>query len=221
MGLQVNALKARHGRIEVCRDIAFTAGDGEFLIVLGPNGAGKSSLLHEVARPRTRGTVEVAGLDVATLKPRTRRAAVALVPESSDDLLFTTTVAAECRRADRRSGRPGTADTFLGFLGIGDHGDTAHLMSRHPRDLSAGERLCLVIAIQLSSRPRLLLIDEPTRGLDAAARELVGTALVHAAGTGAAVMVATHDGDFAARFATRTVTMSAGRIDAAIPVGSS
>jgi energy-coupling factor transport system ATP-binding protein len=89
-------------------------------------------------------------------------------------------------------------------------------MSRHPRDLSAGQRLCLVLAIQLAAHPSAILVDEPTRGLDAAARELVGDALVAAAASGAAVVFATHDDRFADRFATRTLSMTNGRIRAEV-----
>jgi energy-coupling factor transport system ATP-binding protein len=134
------------------------------------------------------------------------------VPEAFDDLLFSTTVAAECHRADRTAARPGTATTFLGFLGITDPDEARRVLDRHPRDLSAGQRLCLVIAIQSSANPRVLLVDEPTRGLDAEARALVGSALLRAAVDGAAVMVATHDREFAASFASRTIELEAGRI---------
>jgi energy-coupling factor transport system ATP-binding protein len=80
--------------------------------------------------------------------------------------------------------------------------------------------LCLAIAIQLSAGPSVLLVDEPSRGLDAAARALVGAALVEAARLGAAVVVATHDREFAARYCTRTITMAAGRLDVAAGVTS-
>ena len=74
------------------------------------------------------------------------------------------------------------------------------------------------MAIQLSAGPRALLVDEPTRGLDEHARLLVGDALRSASAAGTAVLVATHDHDFAERHATRTVTMSAGRVDEAVEV---
>ncbi|MBW4031645.1 MAG: ATP-binding cassette domain-containing protein [Acidobacteria bacterium] len=216
----IRGLSVTHaGRLAV-DEVSFTLAAGEIVALAGPNGAGKSSLLQAMALPATRGTVVVRGRDVGTLRRVARRRAVALVPEAFDDLLFATTVAAECRRADRQADRradhraasSGTADAFLQFLGRQECGDTQDLLGRHPRELSAGERLCLVIAIQLSAHPSVLLVDEPTRGLDVTARALVGRALTHAAARGAAVMVATHDRDFAAEYATRTIAMAAGRL---------
>lgn len=202
---RIRRLSVAHGESTAVDDVSLDLAGGELVALHGPNGAGKSSLLHAIARPATPGTVMIDGQDVAALKPRRRRRAVALVPEAFDDLLFTTTVEEECRRAD------GAAEAFTRFLGLAD---AKRLLARHPRDLSAGERLCLVIAIQLSARPGLLLVDEPTRGLDPAARELVGAALARAAASGTAVMVATHDAAFAERFATRSIAMDAGRIEA-------
>ena len=202
----IRDLSVAHGAVTAVDDVSLEVAGGELVALLGPNGAGKSSLLHAIARPAQPGTVTIDGQDVAGLEPRARRRAVALVPEAFDDLLFTTTVADECRRAD------GAAETFARFLGLAAEHD---LLARHPRDLSAGERLCLVIAIQLSAKPALLLVDEPARGLDPAARELVGAALTAAAASGTAVMIATHDREFADRFATRSIALNAGRIETA------
>jgi len=206
---KVRHVSVTHGTRVAVDDASLDIAAGEILALRGPNGAGKSSLLDALARPRAVGTVTVGGSDVAGLRPRARRHAIALVPESADDLLFATTVQEECRRAGA-----GAAALFSDFLGLDG---TASLLARHPRDLSAGERLCLVIAIQLSAGPNVLLVDEPTRGLDASARELVGSALSRAAASGVAVVFATHDSDFADRFATRTLAMADGRIAAHEP----
>ncbi|MET0725483.1 MAG: AAA family ATPase, partial [Leifsonia sp.] len=94
-------------------------------------------------------------------------------------------------------------------------GPAAEFGRRHPRDLSTGERRLLAIAIQSAAQPQLLLVDEPTRGLDGAARRLVASALRAAAWSGSAVVIATHDRAFAAGLASRALTMSAGRLTAA------
>jgi energy-coupling factor transport system ATP-binding protein len=210
-------------RIGEIRDLSVSYGDrlavdhvsldlfaGEIVALRGENGAGKSSLLFAMARPVSRGAVIVEGHDVRGMRALARRRAIALVPEAYDDLLFTTTVAEECRRADHGAGTKGTAASFAELLGRDG------LLQHHPRDLSAGERLCLVLAIQLSARPSVLLVDEPSRGLDASARALVGRALLRAASSGAAVLVATHDVDFAARYSSRTLAMDAGRLRAGV-----
>ena len=210
---EVRHLSVSHGDRLAVHDATFTLDAGEIVALRGPNGAGKSSLLHAMARPAHRDTVIVGERDVHRMARRSRRTAVALVPEAFDDLLFATTVERECQRADARASRTGNAALFARLLGVDLDDDAPDLLGRHPRDLSAGERLCLVLAIQLSARPSVLLVDEPSRGLDAAARELVGRVLVEAAAAGAAVVMATHDRDFADRYATRTITMSAGRLE--------
>lgn len=215
---RLDGLTVRRGELTVVDDARVVVGSGEIIAVRGPNGAGKSSLLLAMARPPQRGVVVVDGRDAAVLRPRARRSLVALVPEEFDDLLFATTVEAECRRADRTARTTGTAERFLGLLGPAADGRSEELLARHPRDLSAGERLCLAIAIQLAARPRLLLVDEPSRGLDAAARALVGRALEEVAGGGAAVVFATHDGTFARRYAARTLSMAAGRLTSDLAV---
>jgi energy-coupling factor transporter ATP-binding protein EcfA2 len=233
----IHHITVMHGQGRAVDDVSLEIAAGDIIALEGRNGAGKSSLLGAIALPATRAGVIIAGRDVSFLKPRARRTAVALVPENFDDLLFATTVAEECLRADRRprpwawawaersrktrsrktqttSAVPGTAVRFANLLGLDTVADAGHLMQRHPRDLSAGERLCLVMAIQLAAAPSLLLVDEPTRGLDPQARVLVGAALLRASSPTSAVMFATHDRDFARSLATRTIVMDAARIAA-------
>ncbi len=213
---EIHGLSVSHGTRVAVDEANLSLAAGEIVALRGPNGAGKSSLMHAIARPTRRDTVLVGGLDLHGLGRRARRRAVTLVPEAFDDLLFATTVGEECRRADRDAKQSGTAALFARLLGVAP----GSLLERQPRDLSAGERLCLVLAIQLSARPSVLLLDEPSRGLDAAARRLVGAALREVAASGAAVVIATHDHGFAARYATRTIAMAAGRLDAPVGVSS-
>ena len=226
----IRRLSVRHKTNLVVNDVSFGVQAGELVALRGSNGAGKTSLLRAIALPTAADTVIVAGHDVRSLQRRTRRQTVALVPENFDDLLFAITVAEECRRADRtlrertfRRALSAATDTerstaalFAHLLGFNAPTDAAPLLQRHPRDLSAGERLCLVMAIQLAARPALLLVDEPTRGLDQVARALVSAALLTVAGTASAVIFATHDDDFAQDLATRNLRMQAGRLAAPI-----
>lgn len=221
----IRRLTVRHCDRTVVDAVSLDLAASEIVALEGRNGAGKSSLLNAIALPSTRGTVIVAGRDVAALHRKLRARAVHLVPENFDDLFFATTVAEECRRSDRSntgqnarstagSNAGSTAATFARLLGHDSPAGAASLLECHPRDLSAGERLCLAIAIQLAASPALLLVDEPTRGLDATARALVGGVLRRASSRESAVMFATHDHDFARLFATRTLHLAAGVLTA-------
>jgi energy-coupling factor transporter ATP-binding protein EcfA2 len=191
------------------RDASLTLHRGEVVALVGPNGAGKSSLL--VALALGEGSVgEVTGGDNTADGGR-----VALVPDASDDLFTRDTVAAELRAAERRQARrkggtkpvPGSAASRLARL----RGNvTIPIGHEHPRDLSAGERRILAIALQTMEDPQVLLIDEPTRGLDPAARTAVSAALRAAADAGAAVLIATHDLDFAHGLGARILPMRDG-----------
>ncbi|WP_395245619.1 ATP-binding cassette domain-containing protein [Agromyces sp. MMS24-K17] len=220
--LQLAGLSVTHRRTGAARGAAaapavrsasLIVAAGEIVALAGPNGAGKSSLLVAAALPTDRDTVRVGGADVAGIADRERRRRIALVPEASDDLFVSLTVAEECRRADRAADAPAgaTADLLLGFLGL-DAAAAGALLTRHPRDLSVGQRRCLALAIQLAADPDVLLVDEPTRGLDPAARAMVAAALVAVARRGGAVVLATHDRAFAEPLADRIVPMHAGRV---------
>jgi energy-coupling factor transport system ATP-binding protein len=82
----------------------------------------------------------------------------------------------------------------------------------HPRDLSEGQRLSLVLAVQLTAAPAVVLLDEPTRGLDYRAKRALIEMIDVLAGEGRAVVVATHDVEFVAAAADRVVVMAAGDI---------
>ncbi|MEE2569570.1 ATP-binding cassette domain-containing protein [Pseudarthrobacter sp. J64] len=194
----------RHGK-PLVRDASLALHPGEIVALVGPNGAGKSSLLVALALGEgavTKGTVEAGR--------------VALVPDASDDLFTRDTVAGELRAADkRRKGTaPGDAESRLTRLRGGVAMPIGH---EHPRDLSAGERRILAIALQTTDNPQVLLIDEPTRGLDPLARQAVSAALRSAAEDGAAVLIATHDLDFAHALGARILPMHEGIVPATAP----
>jgi len=191
IALRATGITVRHGDRVAVDDAALTLRAGEIVALRGPNGAGKSSLL-------------------AVLATGEHARAVALVPDDSDALFVRDTVAAECRREDRRQGLPAgaTVARFADTLRL-DAGTAAAVARRHPRDLSAGQRRCLAIALQTAGSPAVLLIDEPTRGLDPHARDLVVRAIVAQAEAGAAVLFATHDSEFA-DLADRELQMDAG-----------
>ena len=149
------------------------------------------------------------GRDPARLSPARARALVGLVPQTPADLLYLETVEAELAQADRDvSDGPGPAPArdILDEIAPGIPGDA------HPRDLSAGQQLALVLAIQLTSAPSVILLDEPTRGLDYQAKASLTGVLDKLAARGHAIVVATHDVEFATRACGRVVVMAEGEI---------
>lgn len=211
--LSVSDIHVAYGERVAVDSATFEASAGEIVAVVGANGAGKSSLLAALALPADGSHIKIDGVPV----PTGRHAAnpIALVPDASDDLFLSDTVAAECARADRRAGAPRgtTLARWAGFIGR-DAVAADERAATHPRDLSLGERRCLAIALQLALSPRVMLIDEPTRGLDAAAQRLVAHTLTKLAADGSAVIVATHDATFAADVAGRVLHLEDGRLDA-------
>lgn len=198
------------------RDASLTLHRGEVVALVGPNGAGKSSLL--VALALGEGTGGEGTVDGGTVDG----GRVALVPDASDDLFTRDTVAGELRAAERRARRRSgsrSADSVPAVSRLarlrGDAG--MPLGHEHPRDLSAGERRILAIALQTMDDPQVLLIDEPTRGLDPAARTAVSAALRAAADAGAAVLIATHDLDFAHGLGARILPMRDGVAPSSVP----
>jgi energy-coupling factor transport system ATP-binding protein len=182
---------------------------GEIVALMGRNGAGKSSLLATLVglRKPSGGTVRVAGLDPSTADPHQVAKLVGLVPQQPEDLLYAASVADECAEADRDAeATPGTTFGLLTRL-------ARNVMpAAHPRDLSEGQRLCLALAVVLAARPPLVLLDEPTRGLDYAAKRRLVTALRQLADDGHGVVLATHDVELVAEVATRVVVLADGEI---------
>ncbi|WP_374929192.1 ABC transporter ATP-binding protein [Kytococcus sedentarius] len=217
LGLRIEgpaALAARGVRVEHGDLLAVAGADlglaaGTVAGLMGRNGSGKSSLLWALQGTgrRNAGTVALAGTDPADLDPATARRHVTLVPQDAASLLWLERVAEELAQAEAESGaEPGAAAATLARLGVALPPDA------HPRDLSEGQRLALVLAIQLTAAPDVVLLDEPTRGLDYAAKDHLATMLRGLADRGAAVLVATHDVEFTAAACDRVLLMADGEV---------
>ena len=198
-----------YGPVVAVREVDLDLRSGQVCALMGRNGAGKSSLLWALqgSGRRTSGTVEVAGQDPAALSPPDARALVGLVPQTPADLLYLETVALELAQADLESGRrPGSADALLERL-------LPHVdRTAHPRDLSEGQRLAVVLAVQLVAGPSVVLLDEPTRGLDYDAKARLAEVLRDLAADGRAVVVSTHDVEFVALACDRVVVLAEGEV---------
>lgn len=193
------------------RGVSLAAGAGEFVALMGRNGSGKSTLLKQMVGLLLpdEGQVLVAGLD-------TRRAAlddiiktVGYVPQHPGALLFADTLAAELAFTRRGHGLPPdpAADrALLDRLGLGG------LAERDPRDLSGGEQQRAALATILVADPQILLLDEPTRGLDYAQKRSLAELLLELKRQGHTILMATHDVELTAACADRVVLMAEGQI---------
>ncbi|MFE5482350.1 ABC transporter ATP-binding protein [Streptomyces sp. NPDC056527] len=207
--VDVDALGVRRGRVEALRRVDLRVRAGETVALMGRNGAGKSTLLNALVGTvtPTSGAVLVSGRVPHRTDPRELIRQVGLVPQEPRDLLYADTVAAECSAADSDAGAaPGTCRALVSELLPGVADDT------HPRDLSEGQRLALALAVVLTGRPPLLLLDEPTRGLDYAAKARLVTHLRELATDGHAIVLATHDVELAAELAHRVVILAGGEV---------
>ncbi|MGV0397421.1 ABC transporter ATP-binding protein [Corynebacterium suicordis] len=204
--LEARGLRVSYPAIEALQKTDLSLRGGEAAVLMGRNGCGKSTLLWALqgGLARTFGEVSVKGADPAQLKPDARRRLVGLVPQTPTDLLYLPSVREELERSDRESG----ADT----RGILDSLLPEVPDSAHPRDLSEGQRLALVLAIQLAAGPQVILCDEPTRGLDYSAKRALVSAIETLRKRGHAVLIATHDVEFAALCADRVLEMAGGEI---------
>ncbi|MHC3816414.1 ABC transporter ATP-binding protein [Streptomyces sp. DT9] len=206
---RIERLGVRRGRIEALRRVTLTVAPGETVALMGRNGAGKSTLLAALVGmvEPTSGSVLVGGRTPHRTPPREMVRRVGLVPQEPRDLLYADTVAAECAAADADAGAaPGSCRALVSEL-LPDVPDTTH-----PRDLSEGQRLALALALVLTARPPLLLLDEPTRGLDYAAKARLVGVLRALAAQGHAIVLATHDVELAAELAHRVVILADGEV---------
>ncbi|MEY2232329.1 ABC transporter ATP-binding protein [Streptomyces sp. BF23-30] len=206
---EVRDLSVRRGRVQALHGITLTVAPGETIALMGRNGAGKSTLLSTLVGTvaPTTGEVTVGGRTPHRTAPPEMVRRVGLVPQEPRDLLYADTVAAECAAADSDAGAlPGTCRDLVSAL-LPDVPDDVH-----PRDLSEGQRLALALALVLTGRPALLLLDEPTRGLDYAAKVRLIEILRGLAADGHAIVLATHDVELAAELAHRVVILAGGEV---------
>jgi energy-coupling factor transport system ATP-binding protein len=208
--LKARNLVVRYGAVVAVRGVDLDLAGGEVTALMGRNGSGKSSLFWALqgSGPRQSGTVDVDGADPKVLSAAQGRRLVGLVPQTPADLLYRETVAQECAQADSESGvtpHQGTR-ALLDRLAPGVPDDV------HPRDLSEGQRLALVLAIQLVAAPRVILLDEPTRGLDYTGKRALVGILDSLAAEGRVVAISTHDVEFVAAAADRVIVMADGDV---------
>ena len=204
--------------VAALRGVSLVVEPGGILAIVGGTGSGKSTLvqhLNLLLEP-TSGTVLVDGADARTVVRAELRRRVGLVFQFPEAALFAPTVAEDVAFAPRRMGLDegeveARVDETLGRLGIG------HLAGRSPFSLSGGEKRRAAIAGVLAMRPEVLVLDEPTAGLDPATRgELLGVIRGVRDGGGTVVLVS-HDLDEVAEVADKVCVLEGGEVVSAGP----
>lgn len=191
---------SREGK-DILDGLSFTVYEKEIFCILGGNGSGKTTALSAAAgllKPYS-GKIKVFGKRLKDYKNRSLyRECLAMLPQDVQTVFLKSTVRQELDEC--------SADiSALPY-------DISHLMDKHPYDLSGGEQQLTALAKVLASKPQLLLLDEPTKGLDAAAKLNITGILRKLKEKGVTVVIVTHDVEFAAVCADRCAMFFGGRI---------
>jgi energy-coupling factor transporter ATP-binding protein EcfA2 len=198
------------GGREVVRGQSLCVKEGEFVVILGANGSGKTTLLKlltGILKP-DRGSVQLLGQDTRNLSLTELGRKVGYLSQNPNDYLFQDTVEDELMFTLNNFQLPdnGICEEILKKLNLYD------LRQANPRDLSSGERQRVALASILVAGPRLLLLDEPTRGIDYRLKAELGGFLQGITASGGTVVMVTHDVEFAAENADRIVMIFDGMV---------
>ncbi len=218
MSFAIDGVHFSYGTVPVLSGVSLAAATGETVALLGRNGAGKTTvtrLLVALLHP-TLGSVRIAGESTVGKKPEDLAHRVAYVFQHPDQQLFGRTVLDEVAFGPAQRGVPAReaariATNALARIGIGD------VAAVHPFDLPLPRRKLVTIAAAVAQDPRVLVLDEPTQGLDRAARAAVATLVRELASDGVTVLAVTHDLAFVAEALERIAVL----VDGAIGVDES
>lgn len=211
----VKDLEHAYGEVQALRGVSLDIFPGEFVAIVGENGSGKTTLIKHLIgllRP-SGGTVMVDGKDAGIAPVSDLAHSVGLVFQNPDHMFFADTVAEEIMFGIRNLGIPEpdmVLEKVLSATGL------THTRDLYPRWLSRGERQKLAIACVLAMRPKVIILDEPTTGLDGReAREIMGI-LKHLQQEGRSIVMVTHSRQIAEECTERIITIESGRIQSDI-----
>ena len=206
---------------DVVRDLSFAVAKGEFYALVGGNGTGKSTALSLVSRVRKpyRGRILLEGRDIRSYSDRELyRGCLGVLPQNPQSMFIKKTVKADLYSiiggSKEKQSAEYTADMKKAQAvgGIASLTRLEGLLERHPYDLSGGEQQRLALAKVLLLRPRILLLDEPTKGLDAEYKQELGGILKKLQEHGISILMISHDGEFVAEYADRVGLFFEGNI---------
>ncbi|HET9661300.1 MAG TPA: ATP-binding cassette domain-containing protein [Thermomicrobiales bacterium] len=198
-----------YGKTPVLEAVSFDVRPGELVAIMGRNGTGKSTLLRALMGLHTiaGGAARIAELNPAIDRTQAIGKKAGFLPQRAASLLFHETVEADVAAAlASRDMDRSRLDALLGRFAL------EHLRERYPLDLSAGEQERAALAVALAGDPEVLLLDEPTRGMDALRKKELAELFLELRERGVAVLMATHDVELVARVATRVVLLGDGGV---------
>ena len=185
---------------DVLRGVSFEAPKGALFAIVGGNGTGKSTLLKAICGvcPPYRGKIELGGKKIRDFRRgELFRNNLSMLPQDPQSLFVKKSV-----REDLREMLPlGDHDADAKIAAIAEKCEIAHLLERHPYDLSGGEQQRAALAKVLLTNPKIMLLDEPTKGIDAFFKEKLARVLKKLIADGMAVIMVSHDVEFCARYA--------------------
>jgi len=204
--VSVAGLSKRYGAVQAAREVSFEAGPGEIFGLLGPNGAGKTTTLECVLglRQPDAGSIHVNGLDLRTNTNAVKRLVGAQLQSATLQDKITPRQALDLFGSFYAHSFP--SDELLRRFDLEAKADASFAT------LSGGQRQRLFLALALVNRPILLVLDEPTAGLDPQARRQLRALILEMRTEGRAVLLSTHDLEEAGQLCDRVAIMDGGRI---------
>jgi len=212
MMLDVQGLRTGYGRIPILNGIGFAVNEGEFVGILGHNGMGKTTLLRALMGflPATGGSVQLAGVDVTALGPyRRARLGLGYVPQGRE-IFPGLSVYDNLRMGCSKQAGASEAETIEAVLE--EFPRLKVLLDRAGSALSGGEQQLLAIARCLCGKPRLILLDEPTEGIQPSIIDEIVETLLRLRESGLTMILVEQNLDFIAALSQRILVIQKGRI---------
>lgn len=209
--LEVNDVSFEYSKGDgTLRNIKLSAGKGEIIAVMGENGAGKSTLFKIIAGlvEGYTGDIKINGKNIKNMSTSQKIKSVGYLSQNPNDYLGRDTVFEEVGYTLKNIGEYDEKKVEKTIQAL----NLCHLKERNPRDLSGGEKQRVAIACVLVSEPDILILDEPTRGMDSINKEHLGKLILKLSKEGKSVVLITHDADFAGDFADTSILMFNGEI---------
>jgi len=210
--LDVKSLRFGYGTADVLKGISFDVRPGEVVAILGRNGSGKTTLLKNIIgllKPREKGMVMLNGIDVKDLRVEEAARTAGFLFQNPDNMLFANTVMEEVEFSPVNLGMSDSRERGLKALeavGLLDRKD------EYPRYLGNGEKLRLCVASILAMGPRIIILDEPTTGLDDNECASLMEVVLKLKAEGVAIVMVSHDMNLVARYANKVIVIAEGMI---------